>query len=66
MVVYCEAFVSNPTQQDNLMECIQILGGKPKKAGDKISVEYEGSDEECDIFISLFEHYSRHNITTFA
>lgn len=66
MVVYCEAIVENPTQQENLIECIEILGGKPKIVKDLISVEYEGNEAECDIFMSLFEHYARHNITTFA
>ena len=63
MLVYCEAIVENTTQQENLIECIEILGGTPKIKHDKIAVEYEGSSEECDIFMSLFEHYGRHNIT---
>jgi len=66
MVVYCEAVVENPRQQENLIECIEILGGTPKIVKDTISVEYEGCDEACDIFMSLFEHYARHNITIFA
>lgn len=63
MIVYCEAVVENTTQQENLIECIEILGGSPNIQQDKVSVEYEGIKEECDIFIALFEHYARHNIT---
>lgn len=63
MIIYCEAFVTNPVQQENLIECIEILGGTPKVVNDKISVEYEGTPEECDIYASLFEHYTRHGIT---
>lgn len=66
MIVYCEAVVENTTQQENLIECIEILGGIPKINKDKVSVEYEGIKEECDIFISLFDHYARHNITILA
>lgn len=63
MLIYCEAIVENTTQQDNLINCIEILGGEPKLDHDKISVEYEGSEDECDIFIKLFEHYLRSKIT---
>lgn len=63
MLIYCEATVENPRQQENLIECIEILGGTPQLNNDKISLEYDGTDGECDIFMSLFEHYARHNIT---
>lgn len=63
MIIYCEAVVENTTQQENLIECIEILGGNPQIKQDKISVEHEGIKDECDIFIALFEHYARHNIT---
>lgn len=63
MIIYCEAIVENTIQQENLIECIEILGGTPEVKKDKISVEYEGQKEACDIFITLFEHYARHNIT---
>lgn len=63
MIIYCEAVVENTTQQENLIECIEILGGTPEIHQDKISVEHEGIKDECDIFITLFEHYARHNIT---
>ena len=63
MIIYCEAIVQNATQQLNLIECIEVLGGTPRIYSDKISVEYEGTKDECEIFTTLFEHYNRHNIT---
>lgn len=66
MIIYCEAIVEHLAQQANLIECIEVLGGDPKVCKDKISVEFEGDKERCDIFISLFEHFGRHNITTIS
>ena len=63
MLIYCEAIVDHPVQQDNLIQCIELLNGKPEISGNRISVEFDASDGECDIMMSLFEHYGIHNIT---
>lgn len=63
MIIYCDATVENPMQQANLIECIELIGGRAEVKDDKISVDFEGSDGECDLMMSLFEHYTRHNIT---
>lgn len=62
MKIRCEAIVENPMQRENLKQCIIILGGKPEVANDKVSVEYEGEKQET--IIELFEHYTRHSITS--
>lgn len=63
MIIYCNAIVENPIQQANLIQCIELIGGTPEIAGDKISVDFKGCEDECEIMMSLFENYVRHNIT---
>lgn len=64
MIFYGVATVQNATQLDNLLECIRILGGDPRHNSNDVVVEYEGTKDECDIFIKLFEHYPEHGIYT--
>ena len=64
MKVFCTAVVEDPRLQDNLCECIGILGGVPNKFGQVISIEYTGEKSKIDQFIKLFEHYSEHEIHT--
>jgi len=64
MVFYGVATVDNKQQRDNLVECITILGGKPDTSFCDVILEYEGTKDECDIFIKLFEQYHRHGIYT--
>lgn len=64
MIFYGVATVRNKTQLDNLCECIRILGGDPKSSLNDVVVEFEGTEDECDIFTKLFEHYPDHGIYT--
>ena len=64
MLFYGVATIDNKQQRDNLCECITILGGEPKVSSCDVSVEYRGSKDECDKFISLFEQYHRHGVYT--
>ena len=60
MKIKCEAILVNPAQQDNLCQCITILGGTPIVENDKVSVIYDG--EKWETMVGLFEHYVRHTI----
>lgn len=64
MKVICAAVVENPTQRENLCECINILKGVPCVTGDTVCVEYDGDKAKAEKFIELFEHYTRHEIRT--
>lgn len=64
MILYAVATVDNPQQRDNLCECIEILGGVANTSFSDVVLEYEGSKEECEKFIELFEQYPRHGIFT--
>ena len=64
MKIHCEAIAEDSRLQDNLCECIGILGGSPNKNGSTVSVEYEGEESKVLQFISLFEQFSQHEIHT--
>lgn len=64
MLFYGVAAVDNKPQRDNLCECITILGGEPRVSDCNVSVEYRGSKDECDKFVSLFKHYNRYGVYT--
>lgn len=61
-MLYCEARVTDPMRQKNLMQCIAILGGKPEQRGDIISVEYDADTASKAKMISLFEQFLDHTI----
>lgn len=58
-MVRCKAVVQE-AQRENLIECINILGGVPVIHRDEVSVEYSGDKEAT--MIELFEQYTRHEI----
>lgn len=58
-MVRCKAVVPE-AQKENLVECINILGGTPVVHKDEVSVEYSGEKEAT--MVELFEHYTRHEI----
>jgi len=58
-MVRCIAYV-DVAQRDNLVQCINIIGGKPIVHKDQVSVEYSGEKEA--LMIELFEQYTRHKI----
>lgn len=60
MKIRCEACTKDEAQQDNLCQCVRILGGEPNIAGDTVSVEYDG--EKTETMIKLFETFSNHAI----
>lgn len=62
MKVYCVATLDNKQQIDNLCECIKIIGGTPKVCVTDVEVEFEGSEEKCELIMELFEQYTRHGI----
>ena len=64
MLVYAVATIDNPKQRENLCECIEILGGKPNVAFSDVVLDFNGSKEQCDKFIELFEQFPRHGIYT--
>ena len=64
MKVYCTAALDNEQQIMNLCQCIEILGGIPRVNRGEVCVDYEGPKDKAEKFIELFEHYSRHGIST--
>ena len=58
-MVKCVAYVE-PAQRENLLQCINIIGGVPVVHNDQVSVTYSGEKEA--LMIELFEHYTRHEI----
>ena len=64
MRVFCVATLDNQPQIDNLVQCIEIIGGKPIVNGTDVLVEFDGEKSKADKLIELFEHYSRHGIYT--
>ena len=61
-MVTCTAVVDNSLQRENLYECIEIIGGKPKVDKNVVSVKVPYGSEEATKLIMLFEHYWRHEI----
>lgn len=64
MYVFCTATLDNKAQIDNLCECIKIVGGVPNVCLGDVNVEFEGTEEKCELLMQLFEHYTRHGIYT--
>ena len=66
MKLKCCAVIENPAQRENLLECLNIIGVVPHVAYDTVYAVYEGekTDRKADQLISLFENYTRHEITT--
>lgn len=69
MRVKCVAVVENNLQRENLLECINIVARKfgpatPSVHRDTVTVEAEHPTELSEKLIELFEHYSRHEIST--
>lgn len=62
-MVHCEAIVEEEQLQQNLCQCIKIIGGVPIQEGNTISVDYTGKPEKV---IELFEHFPVHSITTIS
>ena len=62
--VLCTAVLDNDQQQDNLIQCIKILGGEPQVSRNTVCVEFVGAKDKAEKFIELFEHYSRHSIVS--
>lgn len=62
MTVKCVAVVNNPVQQDNLCECLSILGAEPCRNDDQISVVVDSSNKNIETIVALFKHYMHYNI----
>lgn len=62
----CSAVIDNQAQMQNLAECVHILGGDLHVVGNTGWVDVEGTTEEIDKYIQLFENYTRHTIATLS
>lgn len=60
-VIYA-AVVEEPLQLENLVQCIEILGGKARVNGTIVSLEYEGDERQNGKLASLFKQYPHHEI----
>lgn len=65
MKLRCIAVVENPLQRENLCQCIGILNATSSMNGDTVRVEVDYPSPQAEKLIELFEHYTRHEITTF-
>lgn len=61
-MVRCVAAVENQLQRENLFECLTILGAKPRRCGDSVSVLVNEKDAQAEKIINLFKHYLHHEI----
>ena len=62
MKVYCVAALDNKQQVDSLCDGIKNIGATPKVCVTDVEVEFEGSEEKCELIMELFEQYTRHGI----
>ena len=62
MTVKCVAVVKNPVQQDNLCECLSILGAEPCRKDDRISVVVDSNNKNIETIVKLFKHYMHNKI----
>ncbi len=68
MKIKCSAVVENPTQRENLLTCLNIIGVVPHVDRDTVYAEYEGNktDRKTTQLFDLFENYVRHEINLYS
>ncbi|MDO4527039.1 MAG: hypothetical protein Q4B87_03045 [Candidatus Saccharibacteria bacterium] len=62
MRVIYTAVVEEPLQRENLVQCIEILGGTAKIKGYVVTLECKGDKSQNDKFTSLFKQYPHYKI----